>query len=106
MKGNNKILIVIIVAVLLVGIAGTFVVFTRSKGSEQVVTNPAAVEEALVTDSEKLTIEVQEAADPTQSEVVDEQIIPTPRSGLESTNPATVNLTSGEIQLVEVFAFW
>jgi len=106
MRGNNKILIVIIVAVLLMGIAGVFVVFPRSKGSEQVVTNPVLVKEAVVTDSEKLTIEVQEAADPTQSEVVDEQIIPTPRSGLESTNPATVNLTSGEIQLVEVFAFW
>jgi len=106
MRGNNKILIVIIVAVLLVGIAGAFVVFPRSKGSEQVVTNPAIVEEAVVTDSEVLATEVQETADPTQSEVVDEQIIPTPRSGLESTNPATVNLTSGEIQLVEVFAFW
>ena len=106
MRGNNKILIVIIVAVLLVGIAGAFVVFPRSKGSEQVGTKLAVVEEAVVTDSEILAIEVQEAADPTQSEIVDEQIIPTPRSGLESTNPATVNLTSGEIQLVEVFAFW
>ena len=106
MRENSKILIVIIVAVLLVGIAGAFVVFPRSKGSEQVETNPAIVEEAVVTDSEVLATEVQETADPTQSEVVDEQIIPTPRSGLESTNPATVNLTSGEIQLVEVFAFW
>ena len=106
MRENSKILIVIIVAVLLVGIAGAFVVFPRSKGSEQVVTNPAAVEEAVVTDSEILAIEVQEAADPTQSEVVEDQIIPTLRVGLESTKPATVNLASGEIQLVEVFAFW
>jgi hypothetical protein len=31
---------------------------------------------------------------------------PTPRGGLESTNPEIVNLASGEIQLVEFFAFW
>jgi hypothetical protein len=31
---------------------------------------------------------------------------PTPRAGLVATDPSTVNLASGEIQLVEFFAFW
>jgi hypothetical protein len=33
-------------------------------------------------------------------------ILPTPRSELESTDPASVNLASGNIQLIELFAFW
>ena len=32
--------------------------------------------------------------------------LPTQRAELESTNPSSVNLASGTIQLVEVFAFW
>lgn len=31
---------------------------------------------------------------------------PDPRVGLQATDPKTVSLTSGEIQLVEFFAFW
>lgn len=31
---------------------------------------------------------------------------PTPRVGLVATDPSTVNLASGDIQLVEFFAFW
>ncbi|NOQ39016.1 MAG: hypothetical protein GQ562_01750, partial [Anaerolineales bacterium] len=32
--------------------------------------------------------------------------LPTARAGLESTNPETVKLASGDIQFVELFAFW
>lgn len=31
---------------------------------------------------------------------------PTPRSGLEATDPSTVRLASGKLQFVEFFAFW
>ena len=31
---------------------------------------------------------------------------PTPRAAMEATDPATVSLASGGIQLVEFFAFW
>lgn len=31
---------------------------------------------------------------------------PQPRTALEATNPADVSLTSGNLQLVEMFAFW
>jgi hypothetical protein len=34
------------------------------------------------------------------------EVPPTPRAGLESTDPSTVALASGETQLVEFFAFW
>lgn len=105
MRENNKILIVIIMAVLLVGITVVFVVFPRSKGSEKVVTHPVMAEEVIVSDTEMPATKVQDTAEPTQSEV-GKQINPTLRADLESTDPATVNLASGEIQLVEVFAFW
>jgi len=31
---------------------------------------------------------------------------PTPRQSLEATDPSTVKLASGKVQLVEFFAFW
>jgi hypothetical protein len=31
---------------------------------------------------------------------------PTPRTGLEATNPSNVKLASGKPQLVEYFAYW
>jgi hypothetical protein len=34
------------------------------------------------------------------------QARPTPRPGLEASDPATVSLASGKVQLVEFFAFW
>lgn len=32
--------------------------------------------------------------------------MPTPRPGLEATNPGDVVLSSGRVQLIEFFAFW
>jgi hypothetical protein len=34
------------------------------------------------------------------------EVKPTPKSGLEATDPTTVSLASGEPMLVEFFAFW
>jgi hypothetical protein len=31
---------------------------------------------------------------------------PTPRAGLKATDPGSVNLASGSVQLIEAFAFW
>ena len=44
------------------------------------------------------TVEVTDAAP--------QDITPTAREGLQATDPETVMLASGEIQLVEFFAFW
>jgi hypothetical protein len=32
--------------------------------------------------------------------------MPTPRTNMEATDPGTVKLASGQVQLVEFFAFW
>jgi len=106
MKENNKLLIVLIAVVLLAGIVVVFILAGGNKESEQVVVQPALVDEVTAVDTEIPATEIQQSVDPTQSEVVEDQILPTPRAGLESTDPATVSLVSGEIQLVEVFAFW
>lgn len=69
--------------------------------------------------SEQAAITAAVAADPTTTSEADAGSsqpaateagqggqIPTPRAGLTATDPETVLLASGEIQLVEFFAFW
>jgi flagellar basal body-associated protein FliL len=106
MRDKNKIISVLLIALLLIGIAVVFVVTGRSERTEQITDQSAQVEEIVNADTEVPIIEVQEAAEITQETVVEAQTPPTPRVGLESTDPATVNLASGQLQLVEVFAFW
>ena len=106
MKEKNKLLSIIIIALLLVGIVVVFVITGRSEKSE-LITDPATqVEEVVSADTEVPATEIQEAAESTVEAVVEEQAPPAPKAGLESTDPATVNLASGQLQLVEVFAFW
>jgi hypothetical protein len=40
------------------------------------------------------------------SQVPTDALPPTPRTGLEASNPATFVVASGQFQLVEFFAFW
>lgn len=105
MKENNKILIVLFTIILLVGIAAIFIV-GGNKDSKLAIAQTEVVKEVTAADTEMPAADDQPEVDPTQAEVVEEQILPTPRTGLSSTDPATVNLASGEIQLVEAFAFW
>ena len=105
MRKNNKILIVLITIVLLVGIVVVFIV-GENKDSGQAINQPEAVEKIAAADTEMQAADDQQVADPTQTKVEENQILPTPRTSLESTDPATVSLASGEIQLIEIFAFW
>jgi len=105
MREINKILFILVTVILLVGIAVVFIV-GGNKDSGQAIVQPEVAEEVAAADTEMLAADDQQTDDPSQSEVVEEQILPTPRTGLESTDPATVSLASGEIQLIEVFAFW
>ena len=106
MRDKNKIISVLLIALLLIGIAVVFVVTGRNERTEQITDQSAQVEEIVNADTEVPITEVQEAAESTEEAVVEEQAPPAPRAGLESTDPSTVNLASGQIQLVEVFAFW
>ncbi len=106
MRDKNKKISVLLIALLLIGIAVVFVVTGRNERTEQITDQSAQVEEIVNADTEVPITEVQEAAESTEEAVVEEQAPPAPRAGLESTDPSTVNLASGKIQLVEVFAFW
>ena len=48
----------------------------------------------------------QAAPEATKEQAAGEDKIPTARIGLQATDPEIVSLASGEIQLVEFFAFW
>ena len=65
-------------------------------------------EAVLVQDTEVPATEVVQVGEGTPSGESESTAppVPTARTGLESTDPGTVNLVSGEIQLIEAFAFW
>jgi hypothetical protein len=110
MKDNQKILVATLAAIMVVGILIIFV-FSGGNNQEVSVTSPLVTEvistEVVMTEEPKeATIVVTEEASQSSEEIVEEKIPPTVRDGLESTDPSVVNLASGEIQLVEFFAFW
>jgi hypothetical protein len=79
----------------------------------------AATEIPLSTDTPEME-EVAATAEPSATDDVDEAealaeedanleaqtVAPTPRADLYATDPASVTLASGKVQLVELFAYW
>jgi hypothetical protein len=110
MKDNQKIIVVLFVAILIVGVISVFVFSGNTNEittdademAAEVNTNEDIVTEEPKTGSVPTLEQVQETAE----DVAEESLVPTPRAGLESTDPSVVNLASGEIQLVEFFAYW
>lgn len=105
MRDNNRIITVIIAAALLIGAVFAFVILGRGEQTEQ-ASAPNPEEQIAAAGTAIPTIEIMDEVEPTQAVVEEAQLAPTPRGGLEATDPAAVNLASGDIQLVEVFAFW
>ena len=110
MKDNQKILVGILVGILIIGAVSVFI-FIGSKEGEEGVTSAVIPEvnsnEVIETEEPNIGSVPATEDSPAPTEVVaEENLQPTPRSGLESTDPSVVNLASGEIQLVEFFAFW
>ena len=106
---NYRYLIGVVIGIVLIG--GAFLVRNRplalqeSDPTRVIENTPAPTSElVLPTDTveitEEPTVEAQAENTPTVT------IPPTPRTELASTDPSTVNLASGDIQLVELFAFW
>jgi hypothetical protein len=111
MRDKKNTLIVVVASIFLIGLVVVSLMSGREKNAKDLVAQTVVVEGSVVTDSEMptsepLTTEVQDSPDPSLAVELEEIAVPTPRAGLESTNPASVNLESGGIQLVEAFAFW
>ena len=111
MKDNRRILILIVGVLLIFVIAAIFVIGNRAPDGEDatsgLVTEVSSVEKLDSESSETSEVSTSEATPETAEATQEvEVVVPTVRAELESTDPASVNLTSGSIQLVEVFAFW
>lgn len=109
MKANQRLVVVVMVVIVVVGGISVFI-FNGGNGKEEVLTAKTieiSSNEVIETEEPEagLIPTKEDTQEPTEV-IVEEGLLPTPRSGLESTDPSVVNLASGEIQLVEFFAFW
>lgn len=94
---------------LMIGLSACVSVSGDQPAAPQENTQPTDTEAVLPTDTNEPTQEMtatteSEPSQPTEQAEIEEK--PTARVGLQATDPETVNLASGEIQLVEFFAFW
>ena len=111
MRDNRKIIILIGVAIFIIVLSAVFVASSRDPMVIELAIDPATetspVENYGPENTETRDILIAEDT-PDSIEVTQVVVaaVPTARAGLESTNPDTVKLASGEIQLVELFAFW
>jgi hypothetical protein len=72
---------------------------SASEPGPPVVEEPTQESRSVSESQEKPTI------DSAQSTVI-EPLVPTPREGLEATDPSTVVLATGKPTFIEFFAFW
>ncbi len=111
MRDNWKIAILISVVVLIIALSVVFVV-NRDDLAVKELTIDSTYEISSAEDLMPENVEAIEVlpAEGTQESTEDVQDVivslPTARAELESTNPDTVKLASGDIQFVELFAFW
>ena len=102
---KNKLISAFVVGVILIGMTGCSL-WTKGgtdTGGDMIDVVPTEV-------SEVPTEAIEDVEEPTEAalseEVATEVVKPTPRGELVATDPGTVNLASGNYQLVEIFAFW
>ncbi len=105
MKDNRIVIVGVVIAVLIAGVSIVFLVGRNNAGGSDILSVPE-----VITEGEGTSDVIQETAVvvavTTTVTVQSEQVIPTPRTGLEATDPDSVNLLSGNVQFVEAFAFW
>ena len=111
MKINRKVVVFVVAALFIVGILAVMVVDRKDPAMQVTVAvapTEASVVENIQSESTQVVVDVLEETEPepTVAEQVPEVVAPVPKTGLESTNPAAVNLANGDIQLIEMFAFW
>ena len=110
MRDNPIIAVIVGLLILIMGISA-FLVVGRTKPTEGELADPVPTvvnskqlpqknTEAVVLTGEEVTQE------PTEAVLGAELVVPTVRTGLESSNPGAANLASGGLQLIEFFAFW
>jgi hypothetical protein len=106
---KNRTIIIAIIALLILGGGGLLLVSgNRSDSSGEIVSAP--IQETVIETEAVVEEVIQETATETvntpEVSIEEESQAPTPRVGLVATDPSTVELASGKLQLVEAFAFW
>jgi len=106
---NHRFLIWILAGIVVIG--GTIQaakVFTVNDGVDTDLVVSGKIDKAIELEGQINTTDEIEVpkGEPNPGNAPTALILPTMRDGLESTDPSSVNLTSGNIQLVELFAFW
>ncbi len=86
------------------------------KSDISTVESPETMEQSQYPTEESITVsspiisDVQEQTNAivpgNEDQTIPEVVAPTPRPDMEATDPAMVVMASGEIQLIEFFAFW
>lgn len=94
----------------LVACGGNTEATSSTKGAEELQVASADTTEPAVLPTEVMeaTVPAEPIAEsPTQTPAVEEASVkPTPRQELHATNPSRVSLASGQLQLLEFFAYW
>ncbi len=104
MKDKRIVIVGIVIVVLIAGVSIVFLGGRSNIGEESTLSVPEVISEERSSDiTQETAVDVPMPATVT---VQSERIVPTPRTGLEATDPGSVNLLSGNVQFVEAFAFW
>jgi len=102
---DRRILFVGIVVFLLA--VGVVIVFTGGRGTEAEPEVGVVPQESESDESEMEIISTNAEVVPATAEIEETQVVaPAIKTELTATDPSTVNLVSGRVQLVEAFAFW
>ncbi len=105
MKDKRIVIVGVVIAVLIAGVSIVVLGERNIAGGSDILSVPEVITEGEVT-SDVIQETAVDVARPATVTVQSEQVVPTPRTGLEATDPGSVNLLSGNVQLVEAFAFW
>lgn len=100
MKNKKVLLSLVLSAVLLTG--GCLAGSENPQADTPMAPTSADQPTEIVEQEQELPATVEGEAESTEA-IMD---LPTPRPALDSTDPGAVNLASGGLQLVELFAYW
>lgn len=102
--------VAVFISLALVACGGSSEVTSSAEGMEEAqVASATATETAVLpTEAMEATLppEPMDETSPQAAEAEAESVKPTPRTELHATNPGQVSLASGQLQLLEFFAYW
>ena len=108
MKKFRSLIFILVGIVVVGGTVYALTLFQSNAGPDPTLVVNEEVEKAtdLNEPLENVGVNVAPTQEQKQGNTSTVSILPTPRVDLESTDPSSVNLASGGLQLVELFAFW